>query len=558
MTAAPAPGVVVTGHSLGGGLAGLVSTLSGVPGVGFDYMPFSMVAQIYADQYQNTGDPNFQLSPYAFSGEYVTGEILQQVRAGYVQAAIAALGAILNVADPSGTLGDTAIQNLANLLHIPASQLSSSGDAANIAAQTASLDSAIQKQALASYSGISSANLVAAATELHMQDMLVLLQYAQDNKLTSWQSIGATLWTALFNEAIGTNLGLVQIKGTNPSGTGAADVAGQMRRMIGYSAINFGSMPFGDTAIVSLLADADTLGTIVSSSQFSGYLNGPSEQLALTEILVQFSGDQAVGQQTDTSFAKGGFTKEGGVLNINLSPSMWVTTFSSGTKTIVGVQDLTKALLTNDVSFDETATASSLARNALFTALTAPGSPVANVVSGASATEILASISSGATINASGSGANGTADTPTNLATGATGGAIIIGDNGADTITGSSGSDLIVLGNGKNTVNLTAGTDVILGGDGSTTLEEDSSLFNNVSGRSGIAGMTYYISGANGDTAKFGESVKANFTLALAKNSPIPGDSTKWTAYSATVNGLTENIWLDPVDDDTIYLPGLR
>lgn len=35
---------VLTGHSLGGGLAGLVSTLSGTAGYGFDYMPFGIAA----------------------------------------------------------------------------------------------------------------------------------------------------------------------------------------------------------------------------------------------------------------------------------------------------------------------------------------------------------------------------------------------------------------------------------------------------------------------------------------------------------------------------------
>jgi hypothetical protein len=36
--------VVLTGHSLGGGLAGLVSTLTGVEAVGYDYMPFANAA----------------------------------------------------------------------------------------------------------------------------------------------------------------------------------------------------------------------------------------------------------------------------------------------------------------------------------------------------------------------------------------------------------------------------------------------------------------------------------------------------------------------------------
>jgi Lipase (class 3) len=36
--------VTLTGHSLGGGLAGMVAALSGSKGVGFDYMPFGVAA----------------------------------------------------------------------------------------------------------------------------------------------------------------------------------------------------------------------------------------------------------------------------------------------------------------------------------------------------------------------------------------------------------------------------------------------------------------------------------------------------------------------------------
>lgn len=37
-----APNVTIIDHSFRGGLAGFISALSGMPGVGFDYMPFGL------------------------------------------------------------------------------------------------------------------------------------------------------------------------------------------------------------------------------------------------------------------------------------------------------------------------------------------------------------------------------------------------------------------------------------------------------------------------------------------------------------------------------------
>jgi hypothetical protein len=89
----PQPGVIVTGHSLGGGLAGLVSALSGTAGVGFDYMPFGLIAAAY-DAINGGALPDFS----NFTGVNVDGEILQYVRSGQFGGAI--LAAAANSNDP--------------------------------------------------------------------------------------------------------------------------------------------------------------------------------------------------------------------------------------------------------------------------------------------------------------------------------------------------------------------------------------------------------------------------------------------------------------------------
>jgi hypothetical protein len=92
--------VTVTGHSLGGGLAGLVSWLSGAEGLLFDHMPFGIAASIIAAQGEQpqsppTGggsqSPKRELHTDAAEGEYVKGEVLQAVRNGTLVGALATL-----------------------------------------------------------------------------------------------------------------------------------------------------------------------------------------------------------------------------------------------------------------------------------------------------------------------------------------------------------------------------------------------------------------------------------------------------------------------------------
>ncbi|MFM9973084.1 MAG: hypothetical protein ACKVON_00745 [Beijerinckiaceae bacterium] len=66
--------VVLTGHSLGGGLAGYVAALSGSKGVGFDHMPFGVAAYIqYAYDLAN-GVAGIQPPDWAqFKGYFVQG-----------------------------------------------------------------------------------------------------------------------------------------------------------------------------------------------------------------------------------------------------------------------------------------------------------------------------------------------------------------------------------------------------------------------------------------------------------------------------------------------------
>lgn len=81
----PAENTIVVGHSLGGGLAGFVSFLSGTEGVGFDHMPFGIAAALQnLSAPDNPDSTDHQLDTSKFKAYYTSREVLQYLRSGIV------------------------------------------------------------------------------------------------------------------------------------------------------------------------------------------------------------------------------------------------------------------------------------------------------------------------------------------------------------------------------------------------------------------------------------------------------------------------------------------
>jgi hypothetical protein len=420
--------ITVTGHSLGGGLAGFVGAIYGLGGVLFDNMTFTdgvtnayndAVHQTYFGMWapflygagQQSYAPDFsKLSAYATTGELLDGLLLR-------------------------------------FFQVPA------------------------VNHVNSYAGYGS-NPV----NLHSQALLTLLLYAQEKQLTAWNSIGSALYDAYFNSGkLGTAVGFQQ------GVTGAGAPNSQMLAAIAYSALDSGSMPFGDTGIKALFADADTLGHIVSNSGFSGVMSGNKVTNALAEILVQHAGDLAKSANTDSSAASGIFSNSSNVLSIDLT-SGWTQTFSQSnqgnssaqTTKIVGLGDLANAVLANVSSnvgaYDPLSLWALNSNSGLTTRL--------NEI-----TTIQAA--SGANASLSGPGALQASD-------GNPGGALLIGNDGQGAITGSAnGNDLII---GGATVNTGNGNDIIVTSAGSETLTLGSGNNQILAGGDGVSDTYNYTS----------------------------------------------------------------
>ncbi len=161
-------GVTLTGHSLGGGLAGMVAGLSGTQAYIFDQMPFgdpAIVKYIFdhpAIIVHPSDWPNI-LKLNQIKAEATSHEILTLARGFF----------------DSPTLGVT----------------------------PATFD--------AYANPVWSYDLYHQAENLHMMDLLVNLKFADMEKWVAWHSAGPELWNAYFNDDIG------HLLGWKDSGTGA-------------------------------------------------------------------------------------------------------------------------------------------------------------------------------------------------------------------------------------------------------------------------------------------------------------------------------------------------
>jgi hypothetical protein len=183
-----AANVVLTGHSLGGGLAGYISSLNGTKAWGFDHMPFSLAAWVDVITQATIRSGTVPTSeadivalglrlPTAgeFDGIYTKNELLQHVRNGQVQSLLAAALSTLSVRAGTGTF----IDGLA----------------------TAGLEQSVAKTELDTFGWSDSTDIVA----LHSNSLLVALQYAKDKKHENWQSqdVSKHILDAFFDDRIG-------------------------------------------------------------------------------------------------------------------------------------------------------------------------------------------------------------------------------------------------------------------------------------------------------------------------------------------------------------------
>ena len=425
--------VTLTGHSLGGGLAGYVAGLYGQKAVIFDNMTFNDAVTL--TQYVSANHP--LLSFYA-------NELQQLV---YGSGPVA----------PVDFLKISAFATTGELLSVvlPARVL-----------QTPRVDY------LDSHGGVRRPDI------LHSMALLTLLKWNEVYGSDLWIPAGRQLWNAFFDEDVAKAITATDTRDAKPGG--AADPTAVLDSAIAYSVIDSGERPFGDTAVLAMFNDASDLGKALATSDVSASLKVAAPYLA--QILVEFAGKLALGSVlggVGSRYADGVITGNGGdILTVDLSAATWAA--GAAHTSIVGRSALVSRAL-SDLQVDVGPTDGTgpppitAIRSDLLTGLkwlypnnaSDPTALIDRVVfkitNGAFAgtvpdREHPNSATDGLTLFASGGGA----DTITGSATAD----LIYGGEGSDFICGGVGNDLVAGGGGIDVLSGGLGNDFIAGGDG--------------------------------------------------------------------------------------------
>jgi hypothetical protein len=233
-----AANVTLTGHSLGGGLAGFVGLLYGRNGVLFDNMTYELAAGIALAK-----------AATAFSSEEIALRSLI-----YGDGPLALL-------DPSGLRA-----------------LATTGEVLDVLVRPAPIN-------LDSNGGVRS------PLSLHSMALLTNLIWARDNSatITNWEFAGVPLWDAFFSTNVAEDLSS-EIAPFLPDGGDRVQV---LQSAIAYSALDSGERPFGDVAIRAMFDDAADFGTVLQAGLLPNWV-GDKANAAIGRVIVEFAGLMAL------------------------------------------------------------------------------------------------------------------------------------------------------------------------------------------------------------------------------------------------------------------------
>ena len=281
-----APNVTLVGHSLGGGLAGYVASLSGAQAVVFDYMPFRAAAIAKAQEEVDLrsamkGSGNSEAygvrlpdlnTVKSFSLE---GELLEPLRTA-TGPAVDLYRSIFG--GNQGGVYNRVMSSYDMLGSASVSDLEGQRNHTTIANET-------------------SFTTVPNALTLHSQALLIMHMFAEEEwDWSNWRVGAEHVLDHIFDDDIGSAVGRVEgPSSTAASNTGTDSAGGQMSRLIAYSVVDEGSMPAGNVGIRAMMDDMNDLGAVsLSLGSSNSWFNEHAGNLG--RIIVNFAGRMAAGK----------------------------------------------------------------------------------------------------------------------------------------------------------------------------------------------------------------------------------------------------------------------
>ncbi|WP_257167391.1 calcium-binding protein [Bradyrhizobium sp. SRS-191] len=409
--------VSLTGHSLGGGLAGYIAALNGKVAYAYDAMPFEFAAEVRYDQLHGFWGALGSHPVDRFDDIHmvsVSGEVLQ-----YVRAAAPVLEAPLALLQLGPIAGALAIAHAA--IGISSEQKTVLGAGTELG-----LD----------------------PIQLHSIALLTMMQWASDNNAQDWKKAAAVLLAPLEDDAIAQAVG---IPAAGVGGEGAP--SDKMKDMIAYSTVTDAS-GYGNSAVQALFNGGGVLGDSVSASTAATYLKNGGVDKALAEMVVEYSALLAQNHDEVLSTTPGVIGHEHGILyqdtakNLlvaDLSSDLWSSAATGSAVDILGKIALIDAVASTD---GEDAKLIDVAISTLWGGKTDNLDWLSAALSDAATTVMI--------------------DPVSGVAIAATDGALLIAGGGNDMLYGTANDDLLIGGLGSDVLNGGAGDNILVGGVGAT------------------------------------------------------------------------------------------
>lgn len=431
--------ISVTGHSLGGGLAGLVGGLYGKTSTLFDSMSFDASLQ---QTYDQSIDYLVNWTDNDDSEVHEGRKTLSELQTMQF--------------DPDITVNSYDIYNeelreLAYGTNMPWAPTYPAG-ITSYALDGEVLDFLPDTNEIELSLG-SDVDLVSGldALALHSMSALVIRMYAGTDAASEaafgddWRHSAEYFWPILFDDTFAQSIGMPSFGGTRAADDDYSEI---LRTLIAYSAIDEGMRVFGDTGIVALYDDAKQLGSILNTSGASTVFETYGD--AISRVYVEYAGKLAANkvlQSANGDAINGVLDVQGDLLTLNFSDTVW-NLGAIGAGQIVSRSNLIDVL---DLGVSHFALRTAMAHAYGEFGFSNVVEKASFVIDDAGDTYTLYEASSGK--------AHLFIAEPDNFT------------GGDDDVTGSSGNDIILTGSGEDVVLGGLGHDVIDGGEGDDVLQ---------------------------------------------------------------------------------------